>query len=264
MIIIALVMLSCGGPTDYRNDAISSMPMSGGSFEETKADVLNEPQQRIIREGYLSLESSDIAMTTDFVREQVAVYGGTISSEGAYDEDMRTSRHMVIRVPAANFDALVSALEKHAKKVVNKNISQRDVGEEFVDVEARLATKRELEARYRELLKQARNVQDMLSIERELANVRAEIESMTGRLRYLSDKAALSTLNLDFFQTYSPASRFAAKLTSSLVNGWYAFLGFMVWLAGLWPFLLLIMLLAMAYMRRVRRRKSQQRKSQVQ
>ncbi len=233
------------------------MPAESGIVESEKSTSFSGPQQRIIKEGYLSLETDDVGATTGYVRQQVQAYGGTIASEGAYDESPRTTRNMVIRVPAESFDALVAALEHHAQKVVNKNISHRDVGEEFVDVEARLATKHELEARYRDLLSKARTVEEMLSIERELGNVRAEIESMTGRLRYLSGKVTLSTLNLDFFQTRSPASQFAEKLGSSFVNGWYAFLGFMVWLAGLWPFILLALLLVAAYRMRVRRHRTQ-------
>lgn len=253
MAFFTTAMLSCGGPTAYRGDAVSSMPAEGVFVQSEKEFAANEQQQRIIKEGYFSFETKDVLATTQFVKQQVQAFGGTISSEGAYDESMRTARNMVIRVPAGNFDALVASLEQHALKVVNKNISLRDVGEEFVDVEARLNTKKQLETRYIELLGKAKTVEELLSIERELANVRGEIESMTGRLRYLTDKVALSTLNLDFFQTHSPASKFVDKLGSSFVNGWYAFLGFMVWLAGLWPFVLLALLLVATYRLRVRR-----------
>ncbi|MBK9292315.1 MAG: DUF4349 domain-containing protein [Bacteroidetes bacterium] len=246
-----LMLLSCGGANDYS----SSTPMSGLSFQDAGENTKDLPEPKIIKEGYLTLETHNIELTSAFVKQQTEALGGSISSEGAYDESTRTSRNMVIRVPADNFDTLIRALEQHAKRVVNKNISQRDVGEEYVDVEARLATKKELETRYRELLKQARTVEEMLSIERELANVRAEIESMTGRLRYLNDKVAMSTLNLDFYQTHSPASQFVARLVNSAVNGWYAFLGLLVWFAGLWPFVLLAIVLVGIYRLRKRGRK---------
>ena len=73
-------------------------------------------------------------------------------------------------------------------------ISGQDVSEEYLDLEARLRTKKALEAQFLEIMKQARKVQDALDVQSQLADVRTEIERLEGRRRFLENQAALSTI----------------------------------------------------------------------
>ncbi len=252
--LLAVFFLSCGNRNagDGYYSALNSQELEVSA----RANDGESMPQRIIKEGYLSIEVRDINQASGAIMAKIKELEGFVGSESAYSESSRSSRNMTVRIPADRFDLLISFLEAQAVRVANKNITLRDVSEEFVDVEARLTTKRELEQRYRELLAKAKTVEEMLSIERELANVRAEIESMTGRLKYLSDRVAQSTLNLEVFQTFSPAYAFGQKLGKSFVDGWYAFLGFLVWLAGLWPFLLIVLVIGFIFKYFKRRRRS--------
>jgi hypothetical protein len=254
--LLAVFSLSCGNRNsgDGYYSAVNSQEMEVSA----RANDGETIPQRIIKEGYLSIEVREINQATGAIAAKIKELDGFVASESAYSESSRSSRNMTVRIPADRFDQLITFLEAQAVRVANKNITLRDVSEEFVDVHARLTTKRELEQRYRELLAKAKTVDEMLSIERELTNVRAEIESMTGRLKYLSDRVALSTLNLEVFQTYSPAYAFGQKLSKSFVDGWYAFLGFLVWLAGLWPFVLILVVAVFFYIRRRRKNRQQQ------
>jgi hypothetical protein len=77
------------------------------------------------------------------------------------------------------------------------NVSAQDVGEEYVDITARVENARRLESRLIELLaNRTGRLQDVLSVERELARVREEIERYEGRLRYLRTRVATSTLTI--------------------------------------------------------------------
>ena len=96
----------------------------------------------------------------------------------------------MIRVPADRFDELLLIIEPLASKIESKNINTQDVTEEFIDVETRLKTKKELETRYLEILKQAKTVTDIISIESQIATVRSEIESMEGRINYLKNQVS--------------------------------------------------------------------------
>ena len=124
----------------------------------------------------------------------------------------------IIRVPAAQFDRLVERLEKGSGEVLFKDISARDVTEEFVDLEIRLANKRKFADRYAELLKKAVSVKEILEIEENIRKIEEEIESTEGRLRYLSDQVAFSKLTLTLTQEkeykYKPrqARNFAERL----------------------------------------------------
>lgn len=99
-----------------------------------------------------------------------------------------------VKVPATRFDDLLAGL-RPLGKVESVNVTAEDVGEEFVDVSARVANARRLEERLVDLLAaRTGRLQDVLNVERELARVRGEIERYEGRLRYLRGRAAMSSL----------------------------------------------------------------------
>jgi Domain of unknown function (DUF4349) len=101
-----------------------------------------------------------------------------------------------VRVPAAHFDDLITGLDPLGK-VEAVNVTAEDVGEEFVDVSARVTNAKRLESRLIDLLAtRTGRLQDVLSVERELARVREEIERYEGRLRYLRTRAATSSLSI--------------------------------------------------------------------
>jgi len=102
------------------------------------------------------------------------------------------------------------------------------VTEEFIDIQARIKTKKELENRYKELLAKANTVEELLSIEKELGTLRTEIESIEGRLKYLQDRVSLSSLTIEYYELTTSSFRFIPKLGKSFVTGWNWFLSFIV------------------------------------
>jgi hypothetical protein len=113
------------------------------------------------------------------------------------------------------------------------------VTEEFIDIQARIKTKKELENRYKELLAKANTVEELLSIEKELGTLRTEIESIEGRLKYLQDRVSLSSLTIEYYELTTSSFRFIPKLGKSFVTGWNWFLSFIVGLVHMWPFIVL-------------------------
>jgi hypothetical protein len=115
----------------------------------------------------------------------------------------------------------------------------------YYDLTTRITNKKALESRYVELLKQASEIKDILDIERNLNQVRTEIEQLQGQFNYLSKQVNFSTINLSFYEllpyVYDGSQRkgFGARLLSSLNNGWQGFLSFLVGLTAIWPFILL-------------------------
>jgi hypothetical protein len=197
-------------------------------------------ERKLIKEGAMSFQCEDVVKTKAEVDKIIKELGAYSSSEGQDSYGQNLNYHQTIRVPAEKFDALIQGLEKLAVKVESKDINTRDVTEEFIDLETRLKTKKELETRYLEILKQARSVEDVLSVEREIGNVRSEIESMEGRLNYIKNKVSFSTLNVNYYQLINPDFGFGSKLIASLSNGWENLLSFLIGIMNLWPFILLI------------------------
>lgn len=149
----------------------------------------------LIRNGDVSIQVDSVQRSIDAVRALAASLGGYVGNVS-----MMTGEHQVhsatleMKVPAARFDDAMAGV-KPLGEVERSNASAEDVGEEFVDVSARVANGKRLEQRLVTLLEtRTGKLVDVLAIERELARVREEIERQEGRIRYLSARIAMSTI----------------------------------------------------------------------
>ncbi|WP_180336348.1 DUF4349 domain-containing protein [Pontibacter ramchanderi] len=213
-----------------------------------------EPQRKLIKEGRVEYETARIEETRQKVFAAVEKHKGYISSDEEYTAPGRTSNTLIIRVPADNFDNLLREATTGVKKFDAREINVKDVTEEFLDVKARLKTKKELEARFLQLLKQAKNVTEVLEIEKQLATLRYDIESVEGRLKYLESQVALSILTMTFYETTPVYTGFSGEFKNGFQNGWDNLIRFFVLLTNIWPFLLFGLLLVVG-LSRYRRRK---------
>jgi hypothetical protein len=104
--------------------------------------------------------------------------------------------NVVVRVPARQFEAAIAEIRGVGGRILHEKRAGQDVTEEYIDLEARIRTKRALEAQFLEIMKQARKISDALEVQNQLANVRTEIEQLEGRRRFLENQSALSTINI--------------------------------------------------------------------
>ncbi|HEX9128114.1 MAG TPA: DUF4349 domain-containing protein, partial [Gemmatimonadaceae bacterium] len=144
------------------------------------------------------------------------------------------------KIPAPRYDQAVGSLSTIGK-VETVNSTAQDVGEEFVDVTARVSNARRLEERLITLLStRTGKLDEVLRVERELARVREEIERYEGRLRFLSARVATSTLTITVHEPapilgnapgdnpIAAAVRRAWKNFVALVAGFIASLGVVI------------------------------------
>ncbi len=166
--------------------------------------------RKIIRNGDLTLELSDPADAQRKIATIAESLGGfVITSESKQsDNDNQRSRlavTMVVRVPSAQFEAAVEKIRNigSGTHILWEKITGQDVTEEFIDVEARIRTKKALEAQFMEIMKRAQKISDALEVQGQLAEVRGEIERLEGRRRFLENQASLSTITINL-QTPAP------------------------------------------------------------
>jgi hypothetical protein len=214
-------------------------------------------ERKLIRNGTIEFEVDDVKKTKADITAICNELNAYSSNESENNYGDRLVFQLTIRVPAQKFDDLLNRLEGLAEKVENKNITTDDVTEEFIDVEARMHTKKQLEVRYLEILKQARSVEDILSVESQLANVRSEIESMEGRLKFLKNQVAFSTLHLSFYETIGTDFAFFSKFGRSIIKGWENLLSFIIFLFTLWPFAIAVGVASFWWMRKKRARQAE-------
>jgi hypothetical protein len=209
-------------------------------MEKSEAKMPDTPARMLIKNGSLGFMTTDLNKTKSGIAAICKSMGAYSSEETMSNDEYRVSFHQVIRVPENRFEELVHKIEQLADTLEERSIESRDVTEEFIDVEARVKTKREVEKRYLELFKQAKTVDNMLDIEREIGNVRSEIESMEGRLRYLRNRISLSTLTVEYYQVTEAEPGLASQFLASFVSGWENLVLFLINVSAAWPFLLFL------------------------
>jgi len=117
-------------------------------------------------------------------------------NEAASQNVASTEVHVVVRVPAQQFQATIDEIRSVGGRILHEKSSGQDVTEEYIDLEARIRTKKALEAQFLEIMKQARRISDAMEVQTQLAEVRTEIERLEGRRRFLENQSALSTINI--------------------------------------------------------------------
>ena len=212
-------------------------------------------ERKLIKEGRVEFETDNLNTTRKTIFEAVNKYKGYVSYDQEYKSPGRNSNTIMVRVPASNFDNFLNDATQGVEKFDSKEINVKDVTEEFVDIQARLKTKKELEQRYIELLEDAKNVTEILEIERQAGQLRSEIESIEGRLKYLQDQVSFSTLTMTFFETVPNETEFAQKFKNGFSNGLDNLIWFFVLLTNIWPFIVIGLVLVFGIRAHRRRKK---------
>ncbi|UII25119.1 DUF4349 domain-containing protein [Fulvivirga maritima] len=253
---ISLVLLvsifGCGQKHGGANLEMAEDEMVAPTSEQKSVEKI---ERKLIKEGRIEFETENIKATRKTIFEAVNKFKGYVSSDQEYKLPGRKSNTVVIRVPAASFDDLLSEATQGVEKFESKEINVKDVTEEFLDIQARLKTKKELEQRYVDLLKKAKNVTEILEIEKQIGQLRSEIESIEGRLKYLQDRVSFSTLSMTFYESIPDETEFSSKFSDGFKNGWDNLVWFFVLLTNIWPFILIVLGLIIGF--RIYRRRKQ-------
>jgi len=239
--------------SDSNNNEVNEMVFEEVASPKTAMIARNDDsQQKIIKNSYLRFQTHDLDKTYDLIIQFVKQNNGFIQNDNSNKSGNRISRNLEIRIPTTNFQKTIDSISSHVEFFDTKNISARDVTEEFIDLEARLKAKQTLEKRYLELLSKAKTVKEMLEIERELSNIREEIEAKQGRLKYLEDKVSLSTLNVEFYKITSETGvtkSYGSKMWNAIKSGFNGLSLFFLGLLHIWPFII-ILIVALFVIRR--------------
>jgi len=137
------------------------------------------------------------AEISDALTEAISIagrHGGFVLSSNTGRESRGT---LTMRIPSQSFETALAELEELGK-VRSENISGQDVGQDFVDLEARLRNWESQEAVLLRLMDRAESVQDTIRVQGELSRVQLEIEQIRGRLRFLRDQTSYGTITASF------------------------------------------------------------------
>jgi hypothetical protein len=175
--------------------------------------VPEEPTEdrKIVKTGYITLEVKDIAESMDKVADMADDLGGYVVSSYKHEYEGGTSGSISIRVPSERFEEVFERLRQFAVAVPYENTEAVDVTEEYVDLEARLRNLEATEAQYLALMAKAEDVEDMLMVQKELSNVREEIERIEGRMLYLERTSDMALIEISLQETKGLAAPWSAS-----------------------------------------------------
>lgn len=228
---------------------LEAVPPTGQEMPQPSEISQNLPDRKIIKTGYLTIKSEDInrsRVMIDSISKRFKCY---ISSENYNESSLSWNYDYTIRIQAGEFDNFLKAIAAGPDLIMNKSVNLSDVTDQFYDLSTRLENNKAVELRYRELLKKASAVKDILEIERSLGEIRGEIETQQGRLNRMESEIAFSTLNINLYQEKSikettvARDPFSKRLGKSIVRGWDAFVSFFIIVLSIWPFWVLIIVI---------------------
>ena len=249
---------------DYQaasNSIASSAPMGSGGGGIAKPEVLKQnislaqtsasaidtasSDRKIIRNAELNLEAEHPEEAQRRITGIAELKGGfVVESQQSSSDVQSTSRDIVsmtVRVPSDRFSDALDEIRNTATRVVTETVKGQDVTEEFIDIEAQMKARKALEEQFTAIMKRANSVEDALDVQRQLADVRGEIERIEGRKRFLENQSSLSTIKvrLQTAKVFAESSAgFTGRLADAFSAGFDVAMGFVL---GLVTFLVAIL-----------------------
>ena len=167
------------------NSAVAPIPVPQ-AFDPTRALILT---------ANVSLKAKDAWGVSDRAQAIALGLGGDVMSLSQSGSGEHRSATLAFRVPQARFnDALRQIREIPDVEVLSSGVDGKDVTDQFVDLEARLAAKKAEEQRYLALLGRAERIEDILRIDAVLAQVRTQIEQLTAQVNSIKSRTTYSTI----------------------------------------------------------------------
>lgn len=290
-IVLVTLLVGCSGDNDNNDDDVSESAGQDApamdAVDEADADSdeaalatddssgqasqisTSSWDRKVIRSGELELVVEDVSRASRNARELVADHGGYIASSSTRtlrEDEERTD--LEFEVPAESFETVMTDLADGSQVIRVKHESTRsqDVTEEYVDLESRLANLESTETRFVELLDEAHDISEILSVENEISRIRGEIEQIQGRLNYLEQRTDYSRIHLSLSQdededvtvagqTFTPgetareAWNASMEFVGTLGNAAITVIVFFWWA---WPVLLIAGFAVTRYRRRAR------------
>jgi len=216
-------------------------------------------QRKLIKKAYLTLNVAQLDSANVYVDQILRGLDAYISSSNEYKDYRRRYNNLTIRIKSDGFDSVINQLSGIAKNVDSRRVNVDDVTEQYVDTKIRLKNKKAVQVEYLRLLKKAKSVKDILSVQRELRQIREEIEAKEGLLKFYDHQISYSTIELNLYQDIKfgvvEQNSFLQNVANAFYQGYQSFLNLVLSLIELWIYLLMLLIVILAYKNWKRKKK---------
>lgn len=204
------------GSTDTTNPVVTQ------TLPAISAQVIRQAQLSIsVTSGSFDQRLADVRSLVEL--EQGFISGTDAQANPSSNDQIRTGV-ITFMVPATRFDDTIDQLSKLGK-VQNEHISGQDVSGQYVDLNARLVNAESQRTAMLALLAQARNINDIITVQNQIGQITGEIEQIKGQIKYLDTNTAYSTVTVSMTESGAPVASapsdswgFATALTDAAHN----------------------------------------------
>jgi hypothetical protein len=225
--------------------------------------------KKIIKTANVSLELKNFSSYNKGIHQNLKAYGAYIAQEEQTQTNDFIQNTVTIKVPVEQFENLMNSFSGEGIKLLEKKISTEDVTAEVIDTKGRIETKKQVRLQYMELLKQAKNMKDILEVQSEINAITEEVESAGGRVQYLTHQAAYSTINLKYLQ-YSSGVKpvdeepgFFSKMKEAFKSGGNAIANIALFLMNIWPVIVVLVVGYVVVQKRSNKKSSAKQEASV-
>lgn len=165
----------------------------------------SDPNRKIIKNADLTVEADNVDIALSRIGTAAAQVGGyVLETRTDYPQANQKSALLKIAVPVDQFEATLERIRGSVKNVLSEQASGTDATQEFVDVQSQIANLEATQARIREFLKQATSVEESLRVNAQLTEIEGQISTLKGRMNFLAQRAAYSTISVEIRQIPPP------------------------------------------------------------
>lgn len=242
-----LLLTACGAPT-MDDVASSDTLVTVGDLPST--DLYSDGTGQLIKTAELRFQVTDLKKCREEIEISIRKYSAYIEETNLKYENPLLEEHFTIRVLSQAFEPLLKELESRATYVNYRKVKSDDVEKEFVDLESRLKTKREMEQRYAEILRNStKSTDDLLKVERQIGELHTEIEAVVSKMNFLRDQVKHSTIKLEVYQVdeqrvsvITSTPDLSSRTGESLKAGWNGLTTVALLFLRAWPVWILLTL----------------------
>lgn len=194
---------------------------------------------KLERSADVSIDSKCPTQCRGNVDSLMARYGGYLENESYHKA--RAAYYLTLRIPAASLDSFLTSLSGVEGSIVDKNISVVDRTTEYCDWASRKQSNDAMLQRYREMLKQATKVSDMLEIQARIDQIQMDADCAQGRMNRIDKDVNFSVVKIDIkdksikVDDGSDDSFTLGDFGEAIVNGWHGIVAVIWFLFNIWP-----------------------------
>ena len=242
------------------------MDKEAGLSSDSAAPQVADANRKLIKTVEMTVETKEYDEMLVGLNEQIKACGGYVEHMNTYNGSIYSGRsysrnaNMTIRVPEDKLESFLAEVT-NISNVVRRSDKVDDVTLAYVDLSSHKEALQTEQKRLLELLEKAQSVEDIITIEKRLSDVRYQIESMESQLRTYDNKVSYSTvyLEIDEVKELTPVKeetvweQISGGFVDSLVSIKDDSVEIVIWVAVNSPFLVIWAVVIIVFVLLIRR-----------